>query len=292
MNIAILTADPANYSNRRMMEAGQSLGHNVYPLLSLEQCLNVDSRAYVAQLNPRPDAVIPRIGVALSGFGQCLITAFEEANIFCTTSTFGLHHSRDKFLSGQILASEGIRVPKTMAFASPRNIDTAIKAVGGYPFILKKLKGTQGEAVYLINDVDKAHKKIRKYIRKQKPFLIQEFIKESQGSDLRCFVIGGRLVASMRRTAAEGDFRANIHAGGKGESAEITPEERDMAIKAATILNLPIAGVDILQSGRGPMLLEVNSSPGLQGVEKATKVDIATQIIQYIETQVTSQDHG
>ena len=274
-----------------MIEAGRSLGHNIYPLPSLEQCLNVDNRAYVAQLDPL-DAVIPRIGVALSGFGQCLITAFEEADIFSTTSSFGLFHSRDKFLAGQILSGKGIRVPKTIAFASSRNIDSAIRAVGGYPFILKKLKGTQGEAVYLINDVDKAHKKIDKYIRKRKPFLIQEFIKESKGSDLRCFVVGGRVVAAMRRTAAPGDFRANIHAGGKGESVELTNEERNMAIQAAEVLDLHIAGVDILQSNQGPMLLEVNSSPGLQGIEKATNIDIARQIIQHIETQVTSQNHG
>lgn len=287
LNIAILTADPANYSNRRMMEAGLSLGHKVYPLLSLQQCLNVDSQTYISQLRPLPDAVIPRIGVALSGFGQCLITAFEEAGILSMTSSFGLLHSRDKFLAGQVLAGMGIRVPKTMAFASPANIDSAIKAVGGYPFILKKLKGTQGNAVFLINDVDKAHKKIGKYIRKHKPFLVQEFIKESQGSDLRCFVVGDKVVAAMRRTAAKGDFRANIHAGGKGENIQLSPEERDMAVNAAAILGLHIAGVDILQSHDGPMLLEVNSSPGLQGIEKATNIDVASHIIRYIETKLT-----
>ena len=274
------------------MEAGREIGHIVYPLPSLEQCINVDSAAYVAGLHPKPDAVIPRIGVALSGFGQCLITAFEEADIFCTTSSFGLLHSRDKFLAGQVLAGGGIQVPKTMAFASVGNIDLAIRAVGGYPFILKKLKGTQGEAVYLINDVNKAHKKIGKYIRKRKPFLVQEFIKESKGSDLRCFVVGGEVVAAMRRTAAKGDFRANIHAGGKGENIELSPEERDMAINAAATLNLPVAGVDILQSHKGPMLLEVNSSPGLQGIEKATKIDIAAKIIRYIEAQILRRDYG
>ena len=208
------------------------------------------------------------------------------------TSSFGLLHSRDKFLAGQILAASGIHVPKTRAFASQDHIDGAIKSVGGYPFILKKLKGTQGEAVYLINDVDKAHKKIGKYIRKRKPFLVQEYIKESKGSDLRCFVVGGRVVAAMRRTAASGDFRANIHAGGKGEIVELSKAEHDMAVKAAEILNLHIAGVDILQSDQGPLLLEVNSSPGLQGIEKATKIDIAQEIIRYIEIQIKREDHG
>ena len=203
------------------------------------------------------------------------------------TSSCGLLHSRDKFLAGQILSKGGINVPKTRTFASRSHIDGAIKAVGGYPFILKKLKGTQGAAVYLINDVDKAHKKLGKYIRKRKPFLIQEFIKESKGSDLRCFVVGGRVVAAMRRTAASGDFRANIHAGGMGEIVDLSEAENEMAIQAAKILNLKIAGVDILQSDQGPLLLEVNSSPGLQGIEAATQIDVASHIIRYIEAQVT-----
>jgi len=268
------------------MEAGRELGHNIYPLLTLEQTISVHSQGYIKGLHPRPDAVIPRIGVALSSFGQILITAFEDAHIPTTTSSFGLAHSRDKFRAGQFLSNHGIKVPKTLSFASPRNIDSAIRAIGGYPFILKKLKGTQGNAVFLINDVDRAHKKLGKYIRKRKPFLIQQYIKESKGSDLRCFVVGGKVVAAMRRTAANGDFRANIHAGGKGEAVTLSPEEHDMAVKAAALLKLPIAGVDILQSDDGPMLLEVNSSPGLQGIEKATGIDIAAEIIRYIETMV------
>lgn len=268
------------------MEAGRAAGHHIYPLPTLEQIISVDSKSYIQSLHPRPDAVIPRIGVALSGFGQILIKAFEDQAIPTTASAFGLSHSRDKFLAGQFLAGHDILVPKTLSFAMSRNIDNAIRAVGGYPFILKKLKGTQGEAVFLINDVDKAHRKLRKYIRKRKPFLIQEYISESKGSDLRCFVVGGKVVGAMKRIAANGDFRANIHAGGKGVPVDLTPEERDMAIRATTLLQLPIAGVDILQSDNGPMLLEVNSSPGLQGIEKATGKDIASEIIRYIERMV------
>jgi len=274
------------------MEAGRELGHNVYPLPTLEQMLCTDSQLYVDGLQPRPDAVIPRIGVGLSGFGQILISAFEDIGIVTTTSSFGLSHSRDKFLAGQFLAKHGISVPKTLAFASARNIDSAIHAVGGYPFILKKLKGTQGEAVFLINDVDRAHQKIGKYISKRKPFLIQQYIKESKGSDLRCFVVGGKVVGAMKRIAAEGDFRANIHAGGKGEAVTLTSAEQEMAIKATALLKLPMAGVDILQSDTGPMLLEVNSSPGLQGIEKATGRDIATEIIRYIEHMVMVNANG
>lgn len=292
LNIAILTADAANYSNKRMIEAGGELGHNVYPLNSLHQVLNVNASTYVNGLTPRPDAVIPRIGVALSGFGQCLITAFEETGIPTTTSSYGLLHSRDKFLAGQIFESMGIDVPKTVAFASTTNIDLAIKAVGGYPFILKKLKSTQGNAVHLIEDSEKAHDKIGKYIHKRYPFLIQEFIKESQGSDLRCFVIGEKVVAAMKRTAAAGDFRANIHAGGNGENITLTSTEEEMAINATKALKLHIAGVDILQSANGPKLLEVNSSPGLQGIEKATGVDVAAEIIRYIESLVKGFDNG
>ena len=273
------------------MEAGRAAGHHVYPLPTLEQMITVDGRSFIDGLHPRPDAVIPRIGVALSGFGQILIAALENAGIPTTTSAFGLVNSRDKFLAGQFLTGHGIAVPKTLSFASPRNIDAAIRAVGGYPFILKKLKGTQGEAVFLINDVDRAHKKLGKYIRKRKPFLIQQYIKESKGSDLRCFVVGGKVVGAMRRVAANGDFRANIHAGGRGEAVRLDLAEHDMAVKAAELLKLPIAGVDILQSHDGPMLLEVNSSPGLQGIEKATGKDIAAEIIRYIEIMVSGR-HG
>ena len=268
------------------MEAGREVGHNVYPLPTLDQIISVDNSRFLKRLHPRPDAVIPRIGVGLSSFGQILISAFEQADIPVTTSSFGLMNSRDKFLSGQYLADHGISVPKTLTFANAYNMDAAIRAVGGYPFILKKLKGTQGSAVFLINDVDLAHKKLGKYMRKRKPFLIQEYIKESNGSDLRCFVVGGKVVAAMRRTAADGDFRANIHAGGSGSAVKLSPEEHDMAVRVTELLKLPVAGDDILQSNKGPLLLEVNSSPGLQGIEKATGKDIAAEIIRYIESMV------
>lgn len=268
------------------MEAGAAAGHNVYPLLSLEQVLSVTSKDYTAGLSPKPDAVIPRIGVAMTGFGHSLIMSFEDMNIPATASSFGLIHSRNKFLAGQVLQSAGIQVPKTVTFADPRHIDQAIRSIGGYPFILKRLKGTQGNAVFLINDVDKAHRKIGKYIRKRKAFLIQQYIKESQGTDLRCFVVGGKVVGAMKRIAPKGEFRANIHQGGDGIEAHLSKAERDMASEAAEILGLHIAGVDILRSHEGPMLLEVNSSPGLQGIEKATGKDIAAEIIRYIETLV------
>lgn len=268
------------------MEAGLAAGHNVYPLLSLEQVLSVTSKDYTARLSPKPDAVIPRIGVALTSFGHSLIMSYEDMDIPATASSFGLIHSRNKFLAGQVLQSAGIQVPNTVTFADPRHIDQAIKRVGGYPFILKRLKGTQGNAVFLINDVDKAHRKIGKYIRKRKAFLIQQYVKESQGTDLRCFVVGGKVIGAMKRIAAKGEFRANIHQGGRGEEARLSKAERDMAIDAAEVLGLGIAGVDILRSDDGPMLLEVNSSPGLQGIEKATGKDIAAEIIRYIETLV------
>lgn len=286
LNIAILTADPSNYSNRRMMEAGRAAGHNVYPLLSLEQILSVDDHEFEQSLSPRPDAVIPRIGVALTDYGHSLLMSLEDKNIPVMASAYGLVHSRNKFLGGQVLKSAGIAVPKTVTFADYGNIDKAIKLVGGYPFVLKRLKGTQGNAVFLINDVDKAHKKIGKYIRRRKAFLIQQYIKESQGTDLRCFVVGGKVVGAMKRVAAKGNFRANIHQGGKGLAATLSKAERDMAIEAAEVLDLQIAGVDILRSDNGPMVLEVNSSPGLQGIEKATGKDIAGEIIRYIEKMV------
>lgn len=274
------------------MEAGRHRGHNVYPLATLLQRLDVNAQSYAARLSPRPDAVIPRIGVPLSGFGRCVISAFEGAGIFTTTSSFGLAHSRDKFLAGQVLHKAGLPMPKTLSFSDPAQIDEAIRAVGGYPFIIKRLEGTGGKAVRLINDVDKAHRRIGKYIRKRKPFLIQEFIKEAQGSDLRVFVVGGEVIAAMARVAANDDFRANIHAGGRGEIVELTPKEETCAISAAKALELPIAGVDILRSARGPLILEVNSSPGLQGIEGTTKIDVAGAIIDYIAGQVKGRENG
>ena len=275
-----------------MMEAGRAQGHNVYPLATLRQRLDVDAQAYVARLDPRPDAVIPRIGVPLSGLGRCLITAFEGAGIFTTTSSCGLSHSRDKFLAGQVLHKAGLSMPKTLTFAQRSQIDDAIRAVGGYPFIVKRLEGTGGKAVRLINDVDKAHRRIGKYIRKRKAFLIQEFIEEAKGSDLRIFVVGGKVIAAMRRVAADNDFRANIHAGGRGETVTLTREEEACALTAAKVLDLSVAGVDILRSARGPLILEVNSSPGLQGIESTTQQDIAGDIIRYIASQVQERENG
>lgn len=275
-----------------MIEAGRELGHNVYPLLTLEQRLDVNAKAFLSQLTPRPDAVIPRIGVPLSGLGRCLITAFEGAGIFTTTSSCGLSHSRDKFLAGQVLHKAGLSMPKTLIFAQRSQIDDAIRAVGGYPFIVKRLEGTGGKAVRLINDVDKAHRRIGKYIRKRKAFLIQEFIEEAKGSDLRIFVVGGKVIAAMRRVAADNDFRANIHAGGRGETVTLTREEEACALTAAKVLDLSVAGVDILRSARGPLILEVNSSPGLQGIESTTQQDIAGDIIRYIASQVQERENG
>ncbi len=285
-NIALLTANPANYSNRRMMEAGRELGYNVYPLRTLHQRLDVDNAAYIANLDPCPDAVIPRISPALSGFGLCLITSFEQAGIFTPVPSLGLLRSRDKFLAGQLLASSGIAVPKTVTFTDYDDIDMAIKAIGGYPFVIKRLKGTQGNAVHLIKRRKKAYKRLGKYINKHRPFLIQEYIAESHGQDLRCFVVGGKVIAAMRRIAAKGDFRANIHAGGHGEAISLSDNETDIALRAANVMGLDVAGVDILQTHRGPIVLEVNSSPGLQGIEHATGVDIAREIIQFIAVKI------
>lgn len=246
------------------------------------QLLSVNDLAYVNGLSPRPDAIIPRIGISLSGFGQALIRSFETANIYTPTPSYSLHISRDKFFAGQVLNARGIDMPKTVTLTNPVMIDDAIAAIGGYPFIAKELRGTQGQAVHLIADKDAAHEILKSYIRHHSPFLIQEYIAESEGSDLRCFVIGGKVVGAMKRSAMAGDFRANIHAGGTAIKIDLNAAEREMAIKSAEYLGLDIAGVDILQSRTGPKLLEVNSSPGLEGIEKATGEDIAGEIIRYI----------
>lgn len=286
LNIAILTADPANYSNKRMISAGKSLGHNVYTLLTHDQVIPSHDHTYLSGLNPTPDAVIPRIGVSLSDFGQKLINIFENANIPTTVSSYGFMNSRDKFLAGQILSKFGLPIPKTTLFTNIDKLNEAIESIGGYPFIFKAVKGTQGDTVFLINDINTAKKIISEYIYERRPFLIQEFISDSEGSDIRCFVIEKEVVAVMKRTAKFGDFRSNIHAGGLGSMTKITHEERKMAIDAANFLNLPIAGVDILRSNNGPKLLEVNSSSGLKEIERVTSINIAHKIIKLVEKMV------
>ena len=286
LNIAILTADPANYSNKRMISAGKSLGHNVYTLLTHDQVIPSHDHTYLSGLNPTPDAVIPRIGVSLSDFGQKLINIFENANIPTTVSSYGFMNSRDKFLAGQILSKFGLAIPKTTLFTNMDKLNAAIESIGGYPFIFKAVKGTQGDTVFLINDINTAKKIISEYIYERRPFLIQEFISDSEGSDIRCFVIEKEVVAVMKRTAKFGDFRSNIHAGGLGSMTKITHEERKMAIDAANFLNLPIAGVDILRSNNGPKLLEVNSSSGLKEIERVTSINIAHKIIKLVEKMV------
>jgi len=286
LNIAILTADPANYSNKRMISAGKSLGHNVYTLLTHDQVIPSHDQTYLSGLNPTPDAVIPRIGVSLSDFGQKLISIFENANIPTTVSSYGFMNSRDKFLAGQTLSKFGLAIPKTTLFTNMDKLNEAIESIGGYPFIFKAVKGTQGDTVFLINDINTAKKIISEYIYERRPFLIQEFISDSEGSDIRCFVIEKEVVAVMKRTAKFGDFRSNIHAGGLGSMTKITHEERKMAIDAANFLNLPIAGVDILRSNNGPKLLEVNSSSGLKEIERVTSINIAHKIIKLVEKMV------
>lgn len=286
LNIAILTADPANYSNKRMISAGKSLGHNVYTLLTHDQVIPSHDQTYLSGLNPTPDAVIPRIGVSLSDFGQKLISIFENANIPTTVSSYGFMNSRDKFLAGQTLSKFGLAIPKTTLFTNMDKLNEAIESIGGYPFIFKAVKGTQGDTVFLINDINTAKKIISEYIYERRPFLIQEFISDSEGSDIRCFVIEKEVVAVMKRTAKFGDFRSNIHAGGLGSMTKITHEERKMAIDAANFLNLPIAGVDILRSNSGPKLLEVNSSSGLKEIERVTSINIAHKIIKLVEKMV------
>lgn len=286
LNIAILTSDPSNYSNRRMMSAGKDLGHNVYPLLTYNQIIPAHRKVYLSKLDPIPDAVIPRIGVSLSDFGQHLINIFESANIPITVSSYGFTNSRNKFLASQLFSKRGLAIPKTALFTNQDNLNEAVRSIGGYPFIIKKIKGTQGDTVSLISDISAAKEITSKYIFERQPFLIQEFIKDSEGSDIRCFVIGKNVIAAMKRTAKFGDFRSNIHAGGRGSMTEITNEERKMAIDATNFLNLPIAGVDILRSKNGPKLLEVNSSSGLEEIEKITNINIAHEIISFVEKMV------
>lgn len=287
MKIAILARNPNLYSHKRLMEAGESRGHEMRMINTLCCYINVSS--------PRPevhyrggeilhfDAIIPRIGASITFYGAAVVRQFEMMGVYSLNRSLGISRSRDKLRSLQLLARKGINLPITGFAHSPSDTEDLIKMVGGAPLIIKLLEGTQGIGVVLAETHRTAESVINAFKGVNANILVQEYIKEAQGSDIRCFVIGDKVVAAMKRQAKEGEFRSNIHQGGKATVIKITPEERAMAVKAAKIMGLNVAGVDIIRSKRGSMVLEVNSSPGLEGIEEATNKDIAVKIIEFIE---------
>ncbi len=288
MRIAVLASNPELYSNKRLMQAGTDRGHDMH-FIAIKNCY-MDITASKPEIHYRGgkilkgfDAVIPRIRPAATFYGTAVLRQFSAQKSYLLNGPVAIGRSRDKLRTLQILCGKDINIPKTAFADSPLDTKDMVKLVGGAPVIIKLLEGTQGVGVVLANTNKAAESVVNAFKSLKANILVQEFIAESKGVDLRCFVIGDKVVAAMERHAAEGEFRANIHLGGTGHKVKISPEERKMAIKAAKAMELKVAGVDIIRSVNGPMVLEINSSPGLEAVEGATQKDIAGLMIEHIE---------
>lgn len=287
MKIAILSRNKKLYSTRRLVEAAEIRGHEVH-VLDHTKCYIVNQKQepaiyYGSEKLEGFDAVIPRIGASVTFYGASIIRQFEMCNVFTTVKSVALTRSRDKLRSIQIMSREGLDIPKTAFARHPDDITNLIKSVGGTPLIIKVLEGTQGLGVVLAETQKAAKSVIEAFWGLNTNILVQEFIKEAGGADIRAFVVNGEVVGAMKRQGKEGEFRSNLHRGGSSTAIKLKRSEKTAAIKAAKAMGLSIAGVDMLQSERGPLILEVNSSPGLEGIENSTKVDIAGKIIEYLE---------
>ena len=287
MKIAILSRSPKSYSTGRLVEAGIARGHEIVVLDHLQCVLVIEQgRPHIYYKNKEVtgvDAVIPRIGASVTFYGAAVVRQFEMMKIFTAVESQALVRSRDKLRCLQLLAKAGIPIPKSAFAYSPKNVDDVIDQVGGMPVIIKLLEGTQGLGVILAETRISAKSVIEAFLDVEVNILVQEFVKEAEGADVRVFVVDGQVVGAMRRKGAEGDFRSNLHRGGTSEVVKLTATEKAMAVKSVRHLGLGIAGVDMLQSKRGYVVNEINSSPGLEGIEKATGNDIAGKIIEYVE---------
>ena len=287
MKIAMLARNANLYSHQRLVEAALARGHEIDILNTLRVTMNITSHRpeayYQGAKLGKYDAVIPRIGASITFYGLAVLRQFEMMNVWSLNESVAIGRSRDKLRSLQILARKGLGLPVTAFAHDPKQTDEVIKMVGGAPVVIKLLEGTQGIGVVLGETEKSARSVIEAFRGANVNILVQEFIKEANATDIRCFVIGNKVVASMQRKGAEGDFRSNLHRGGSAEAIKITPEERSTAVRAARVMGLNVAGVDMLRSNHGPVIMEVNSSPGLEGIEKATGKDIASRIIAFIE---------
>jgi ribosomal protein S6--L-glutamate ligase len=287
MKIAILSRNQNLYSTKRLVEAGSARGHDVDVIDTLHCYMDITSNSsavrYKGQPLPTYDAVIPRIGASITFYGTAVVRQFEMLGTFCVNESVAITRSRDKLRSLQLLSRKGIGLPKTGFAHSPDNIKDLIQNVGGAPLVVKLLEGTQGIGVVLADTNKTAESIIEAFMGLKANILVQEFIKEAGGADIRCFVVGERVVAAMKRQAAEGEFRSNLHRGGTAEIIRLTKEERATAVNAAKAMGLNVCGVDILRSNRGAVVMEVNSSPGLEGIETATDKDVAGIIFDFIE---------
>ncbi len=290
MRIKILSRNPNLYSTKRLVEAAKKRKHDVEVVDPLKCDIVIEKRRpniyYKGGYIEDVDAIIPRIGASVTFYGTAVVRQFEMMGAFTTTDSEALVRSRDKLRSLQVLSRAKIGLPKTVFTNYSRDVEGVIKQVGGTPLVIKLLEGTQGIGVVLAETRNAAESVIEAFNGLQARVIVQEFIKEAKGADIRAFVVDGHVVGAMKRQGKEGEFRSNLHRGGNADVVELSDEEEIAAVKATKAMGLGIAGVDMLQSSRGPLILEVNSSPGLEGIEKATEKDIAKTIIRYIERNI------
>lgn len=290
MKIAILSRRPKLYSTMRLVDAAKKRGHIVKIIDPLRCYMSITSHHpaihYKGETVVDFDAIIPRIGASITFYGSAVLRQFEMMGVYSVNPSVAITRARDKLRAIQILSKRGIGLPITGFAHSPDHIEDLITMVGGAPLVIKLLEGTQGVGVVLAETRQAAESVIEAFLNMKAHFIVQEYIKESKGADIRCLVVGGKVIAAMKRQAKPGEFRSNLHRGGEASLIKITAEERDMATRAAKILGLNIAGVDMIRSKRGPLVLEVNSSPGLEGIETASGKDIASLMIQFIEENV------
>lgn len=290
MNIIILSRNPHLYSTQRLVEAARQRKHTCEVIDPLKCDIIIEKKnpaiLYKGRVLENIDAIIPRIGASVTFYGTAVVRQFEMMKVFSVVESQALVRSRDKLRSLQVLSRAGLGMPKTVFSNYTKDASEVIASVGGAPLVIKLLEGTQGLGVVLAETNNAAESVIEAFHGLQARVIIQEFIKEAKGADIRAFIVDGNIVGAMKRQGKDGEFRSNLHRGGSAEIIQLTEDEENAALKAAKALGLGVCGVDMLQSARGPLILEVNSSPGLEGIEAATKKDIAKSIIRYIERNV------
>ena len=287
MKIGILSTNRNLYSTQRLVEAGEERGHTMRVINHKRCYMNIMANNpqihYRGEAIEGIEAIIPRIGASVSFYGTAVVRQFEMMGVYSVNESVAITRSRDKLRALQLLSRKNIGMPVTGFASSPDDTADMLDIVGGAPVVIKLLEGTQGVGVVLAETAKAATSVIEAFRGLKANFMVQEFIKEAGGADLRCFVVGDKVVAAMKRQGAEGEFRSNLHRGGSAKLVKITPDERQTAVRSAKVMGLNVAGVDLLRSSRGPVVMEVNSSPGLEGIEKATKKDVAGIIIEFIE---------
>ncbi len=291
MRVYILSRSPSLYSTRRLVEAGKQRGWDIQVIDYLKCAIEIMKGElkvnYQGKELPAPDAIIPRIGASRTFYGTAMVRHFEMMDVFSTSGNLAIKRSRDKLRSLQVLSKFDVDMPKTVFASNKSNAKDVIALSGGAPLVLKILEGTQGVGVVLVDSEKAAKSVLDAFYGMEVNLLVQEFIEEAGGTDIRAFVVGGEVVGAMKRQGADGDFRSNLHQGGSATAHKLTRKEKSTALAAAKAMGLGVCGVDMIPSSRGPLVMEVNSSPGLEGIEKSTGIDIASKIIDYIEKNVT-----